>query len=112
MEITPLAFVAGFAEQGRRLRSLVSHQHRDSAGGGPRPQASWRRDRLPECAPYLGPEPPASSAHSLCDPLWWFVARSPALGSLSLSFLLAGEGTEPGLSRQVRGRFEGSLRSR
>ena len=42
-----------------------------------------------------------SSPHSLRDPLWWSVSRPPALDPSPLPFFLAGESTQPRLSRQV-----------
>src|ERR1019366_1016522 len=91
---------------------FVPHQCRHSAGDCGRPPASRRGDRFPQRASHLGPDPPASSARSLRDPLWWPIARSPALGPPSLPFLPARGRTPPRLSWQVRRRLEGRLSSR
>src|ERR1017187_9267689 len=79
LRLAARALLAGSTEQEGRLRSLVPYQRRDSAGGRCRPQTSRSGNRLSECAPHLGPEFATSSAHSLCDPGWWSVARPPAL---------------------------------
>src|ERR1035437_381583 len=110
--LTPRAFVADLTQQKSHLRSVGSPHRRPSAGDCGRPTASRRGDRLPQRAPHLGPDPPASSAHSLRDPLWWSIARSPALGPPSLPFLPARGRTPPRLSWQVRRWLEGRLSAR
>jgi len=54
---------------------------------GAEPKTSWRGDRFSECAPHLGTESSAPSAYSLRDPVRWSIARSPTLGTPSLSVL-------------------------
>src|SRR5437660_2239868 len=48
-----------------------------------------------------GTEPASASPHSLRHSCRWTLARSPLLDPPTLSFLLAGEGPQPRLSRQV-----------
>src|ERR1022692_170700 len=112
LRLAARALLAGSTEQEGRLRSLVPYQRRDSAGGRCRPQTSRSGNRLSECAPHLGPEFATSSAHSLCDPGWWSVARPPALDPSALPVLLAREDTEPCLSRQICRRLEARLSAR
>src|SRR5664279_3414445 len=108
----PRAFVADFTQQESHLRPVVPHHRRHCAGDCGRPPASRRGDRFPQRASHLGADPPASSAHSLRDPLWWPIARSPALGPPSLPFLPARGRNPPRHSWQVRQRLEGRLSSR
>ena len=52
----PRVVVAGPAKQESRLRSPFPRQCRNPAGDCRRPEASWRGDWIPECAPHLGTE--------------------------------------------------------
>src|ERR1700687_144651 len=92
---------AGLGEPAFVLRPAVHRQRSNLAGDRHRSQTPGRRDRRDQHPAHLGTEPASTSPHSLCYSRGRTLARSPALDPPPLSFLLAGEGPQPRLSRQV-----------
>ena len=83
------------------LRSVVHRQRANLARNRSRSQTPGSRDRRHQHSAHLGTEPAPPSPHSLRHSRGRTLAGSPSMGPSSLSFLLARQGPQPRLSRQV-----------
>ena len=92
---------AGPGEPAFVLRPAVHRQCSNLARDRPGSQTPRRRDRRHQHPAYLGTEPAPPSSHSLRHSRGRTLAGSPSMGPPTLSFLLAREGPQPRLSRQV-----------
>src|SRR5579885_1727433 len=97
------------AKQETPLRPIVGCQRCNAAGSRCRSRPSRCGDRLPQYSPYLGTDLAAPPTYPLCRTGWRPVARPLAVDSLATPLLLAGESTEPRVSREVRRRVAAGL---
>src|SRR5271168_5222201 len=96
-------------EQARALQPALPGQRRNLARDRSRSPPSRRNDRLLQRAPYLEPAARASSSCPLRCRGWRPRSRPDTLGPFPALVLPAGQGTEPGLPRQVPRRTEDRL---
>src|SRR5574340_800245 len=106
---SPRTPCAGVDQPTSVLRSVVRRQRSDLVGSGGRPETSGRRHRPDQHSAYLGTELAAPPARSLCHPSRRAIAEPQVLGVPPVPFLLAGEGSQPCVSRQVLRWLEASV---